>query len=91
MGKKSERGDSEGKRTRTQRGKGTRKGGNGVGGFLGGESYQQPLSRGGQPGTDSPRGLGTELCEWVPTRLKSSFALAPTPAGDISRKIAEKI
>lgn len=41
-GRSLKRGDSEGKRTRTQRGKGTRKGGNGVAGFLGGESDQQP-------------------------------------------------
>lgn len=68
MGKKPERGDSEGKRTRTQRGKGTRKGGNGVGGFLGGESDQQPLSRGGGAGDNrhrQPAWVGDgALCEW---------------------------
>lgn len=45
-GKELERGDSEGKRTRAQRGKGTGKGVNGVREFLGGEGAQQPRSRG---------------------------------------------
>ena len=77
-------GDLRGNEDKDQRGKGTSKVGHGVGGFLGGESDQQPLSR--------PRGSGTELCEWGPTRLKSSSAPAPTPAGDnSSRKIAENI
>ena len=35
-------GDLRGKEDKDQRGKGTSKGGHGVGGFLGGESDQQP-------------------------------------------------